>query len=443
MGRAVATWVFASASLFGCVADVDGTAAIDDVAAKRAGFDPNTFFSAGPPKGTDPFFASLGTNGRSCATCHVASEGWTITPADMQARFDATGGTDPVFRTNDGSVSPTADVSTVNARRSAYKMLLSRGVIRVGLPIPANAEFTLASVDDPYHHASASELSLFRRPLPSTNLAFLSAIMWDGREASLGSQAIDATLGHAKATDTVQSQMDSIVAFESSIFTASGSVVGAGGTENLGATGGPRNLASTPFYIGINDPIGMNPMNTPFDPKAMTMFSAWATNPGNGHPGWSRAAIARGETVFNTHQIAITGVKGLNDKLGVTTIQGTCTTCHDTPNVGDHSVAMALDIGLTDASQRTPDMPLYTLKNKTTGATIQTTDPGKALISGKWADIGKFKGPILRGVGLRAPYFHNGSAATLDAVLDFYEERFGLGLTVQERTDLLAFLQAI
>jgi len=449
----VAAVLFASGILSGCVADVDGTPGLDDISKGGAApkppppppkdGGPNSLITSGPIKPDNPFFLSLGTNGRSCATCHVGVEGWSMTPADLQARFDATNGTDPVFRTNDGSVSPTADVSTLAAMRTAYAMLLNRGDIRVGIGIPPGAEFSLDAVDDPYGHASASDLSLFRRPLPSTNLAFLSAVMWDGREASLGSQAIDATLGHAKATDTVQSQMDSIVAFESSIFTASGSVVGAGGTENLGATGGPRNLASTPFYIGINDPIGMNPMNTPFDPKAMTMFSAWATNPGNGHPGWSRAAIARGETVFNTHQIAITGVKGLNDKLGVTTIQGTCTTCHDTPNVGDHSVAMALDIGLTDASQRTPDMPLYTLKNKTTGATIQTTDPGKALISGKWADIGKFKGPILRGVGLRAPYFHNGSAATLDAVLDFYEERFGLGLTVQERTDLLAFLQAI
>jgi len=153
--------------------------------------------------------------------------------------------------------------------------------------------------------------------------------------------------------------------------------------------------------------------------------------------------IARGEVVFNTHPITLTGVKGLNDTLGVPSLQGTCTTCHDTPNVGNHSIAMALDIGLTDAARRTPDLPLYTLRNKTTGQTIQTTDPGKALISGKWADIGKFKGPILRAVSLRAPYFHNGSAASLGDVLDFYESRFGLGLTVQERADLIAFLQAI
>ena len=439
----VAVVLLASGSLLGCVSDVDGQAAIDDITAKGAGLDPNTYFSAGAPKGTDPFFTSLGTNGRSCATCHVAAEGWSITPASLQARFDATGGTDPVFRTNDGSVSPNADVSTVNARRAAYAMLLSRGVIRVGIAIPSTAEFSLVAVDDPYHYASASQLSLFRRPLPSTNLSFLSAIMWDGREASLTSQSIDATLGHAQATGTNQAQMDSIVSFESSLFTAVASDPAAGRLDNLGASGGPNQLANAPFYIGINDPIGKNPMGTAFDPSAMTMFTAWATNPGNGAPGRARAAIARGEVVFNTHPITITGVKGLNDTLGVPSLQGTCTTCHDTPNVGNHSIAMALDIGLTDASRRSPDLPLYTLRNKTTGQTIQTTDPGKALISGKWADIGKFKGPILRAVSLRAPYFHNGSAASLGDVLDFYESRFGLGLTVQERADLIAFLQAI
>ena len=44
-------------------------------------------------------------------------------------------------------------------------------------------------------------------------------------------------------------------------------------------------------------------------------------------------------------------------------IHGSCSTCHDTPNVGNHSVALPLDIGIADASRRTPDMPLYTLRN--------------------------------------------------------------------------------
>jgi cytochrome c peroxidase len=88
-------------------------------------------------------------------------------------------------------------------------------------------------------------------------------------------------------------------------------------------------------------------------------------------------------------------------------------------------------------------MPLYTLVNKITHATVQTTDPGRALVTGKWKDIGKFKGPVLRGLSARAPYFHNGFAATLDEVITFYVTRFGVALTSDERADLLRFLQSL
>jgi cytochrome c peroxidase len=102
-----------------------------------------------------------------------------------------------------------------------------------------------------------------------------------------------------------------------------------------------------------------------------------------------------------------------------------------------------LNIGVSDASRRTADLPLYTLRNKVTGETTQTTDPGRALISGAWGDIGKFKGPILRGVAARPPYFHNGSAATLEDVIDFYDTRFSIGFTAQEKADLVAFLRTL
>ncbi len=71
------------------------------------------------------------------------------------------------------------------------------------------------------------------------------------------------------------------------------------------------------------------------------------------------------------------------------------------------------------------------------------TDPGRALISGKFRDIGKTKGPNLRGLSTRAPYFHNGSAKDLNAVVDFYDERFHVGFTAQEKSDLVAFLSAL
>jgi cytochrome c peroxidase len=72
-----------------------------------------------------------------------------------------------------------------------------------------------------------------------------------------------------------------------------------------------------------------------------------------------------------------------------------------------------------------------------------TSDPGRALLTGKWADICKFKGPVLRGLASRPPYFHNGMAADLSAVIDFYNTRFGVGITAAERADLIAFLNSL
>ena len=88
-------------------------------------------------------------------------------------------------------------------------------------------------------------------------------------------------------------------------------------------------------------------------------------------------------------------------------------------------------------------MPLYTFRNNMTGEVIQTTDPGRALITGKWEHMSLFKGPILRSLASRAPYFHNGCAATLADVVDFYDSRFNIGLSAKEKGDLVAFLKAL
>src|SRR5512145_1603311 len=150
-----------------------------------------TYSKAGVIDRNGPFFQSLGVNGRSCSSCHLPAEGWTITPAGVQARFEASEGMDPIFRLVDGSNSPLADVSTLDARRRAYSMLLTKGLIRVGMKVPDGAEFDLVAVDDPYGFASAKELSLFRRPLPTTNVGFLSTVMWDGRETFRDAASLD------------------------------------------------------------------------------------------------------------------------------------------------------------------------------------------------------------------------------------------------------------
>lgn len=420
-----------------------------------------TMSSNGDIDFTGPFFQVLGTNGRSCNTCHVLDQGWGISAAGVQRRFEETSGKDPIFRLVDGANSPNVSVQTLRDRRKAYSMLLSKGLIRVERPIPAGAEFALISVDDPYHYASAAGLSLFRRPLPSTNLGFISTVMWDGREvdpanpmkiantpeenraileASLMHQAQDATSGHAQGiVPLTPEQQKGIVDFELGLATAQVRDDEVGWLMEWGAQGGPENILGFPFYIGINDNVA-DP-NGPFDPNSMSLFHSWARSRDD-----DRASVARGEVLFNSKPITISGVKGLNDNPyfgSPSSFTGTCTTCHNTPQMGDHSLAIALDIGVADGSRRTPDMPLYTLQNLTTGQVTTTTDPGLALSTGKWKDIGRFKGPVLRGLAARAPYFHNGMAPDLGAVLDFYNQRFGVVFTRRERADLIAFLRSL
>ena len=422
----------------------------------------------------NPFFLDLGINGRRCVTCHQPDENMGVSAAGVQARFRATRGTDPIFRTNDGSNSPLADVSTHDARRAAYSMLLRKGVIRVGLSVPANAEFELVAVRDPYgyagHNANNNELSLFRRPLPSTNLVFLSTVMWDGRETlqrgsaaaihfDLADQANSATQGHAQAPRPIdQATREAIFDFETGLFTAQVFDSRAGKLDSGGAEGGPDSLSLQPFVFGGNDPLGCdvngancNPQNAVFNPVVFTEFDAWAGLSGTDR-NRARAAVARGQDLFNTLPIPIRNVGGINDDFKVPVVMGTCTTCHDTPHAGDHSVPAPLDIGTADPPLRNGlnafglavgDMTVYKLRNKTTHEIKIVTDPGRALITGLWKDVGRFKGPVLRGLAGRAPYFHNGSATSLADAVNFYDVRFDLNLTQRQKDDLVAFLRSL
>jgi hypothetical protein len=409
---------------------------------------------------SNPFFQPLGTNGRSCATCHVAEQGWSFTPEGIQARFRSQGLDDPIFRNNDGSNCEGVLPVGPQDEWGAYSLLLTRGLIRVGLDVPPDAEFIIDSVDDPLKCLPATQdVSVYRRPLPSTNLRFLSAVMWDGRESSLtsaivddlGHQANDATRGHAQAfVDITAAQARQIVAFESALFTTQAFDNDAGMLSANGGGGGAEPLSTEAYFIGVNDPLGFNPTKAPFTSHVFTVFDEWLKLPASmkGPVAEGRRAIARGQDIFNHREFTVSGVGGLNDETfsnGVTlpsSFTATCTVCHDSPNAGSHSVKAPLDLGLTEPGVA-PYLPVYTLRNLSTGDRIRTTDPGRALITGKWRDLNRFKGPVLRGLAARAPYFHNGSATTLADVVDFYDQRFGLQLSARDRADLIAFLRAL
>jgi cytochrome c peroxidase len=122
-------------------------------------------------------------------------------------------------------------------------------------------------------------------------------------------------------------------------------------------------------------------------------------------------------------------------------------TGHDLANETNPQIASAVsELGI-------PDVPVF----KITGCpdpfadptqpaapyVIFTTDPGKGLISGLCSDVSRTKGPVLRGLAARAPYFHNGAAQNLDQLVNFYNQRFQMNLTNEEKQQLIAFLNSL
>jgi hypothetical protein len=476
--------------------------------------DPSGYIASFQPNGptrtsNNAFFKVFNpTNGRNCFTCHQPQDGWTISARSVRERFHDDPN-DPLFRVVDGANCPSDDVSNPGRKRRAFSLLLDKADIRSGIALPQSREFEILGIDDPYNctknpatglsaiptgAGTTGAVSLYRRPLPTTNIGFLTALLWDGREPDLFSLSLHATRNRLQsATDPTPAELQQMITFQgcdfknqehrasianppqtsacaqippgSGIFTAQLIDDDAGYLNAAGGRGGPKAvyqdlLTGFPpfptFFFGINDPFGLNPTGLRFRPDIFHLYDAWADLRGRGPVNASREQIERGQEVFNNTVINITGVAGINDALGQPVFPGACATCHDTPSAGNHSVPAPLNIGIANAGANKPPvldlsgLPVFTVVCTagsnvlaSAGQSFQVTDIGRAMISGRCADIGKFKGPILRGLPSRAPYFHNGGRATLLDVVNFYNERFDIGFTRQQKADLVAFLSSL
>jgi cytochrome c peroxidase len=181
---------------------------------------------------------------------------------------------------------------------------------------------------------------------------------------------------------------------------------GVGRLDSGGARGGPEELSRMTIARGRFD-----------------LFDAWANH---GNP--SRAQIYRGQEIFNS-------INAGNGR--------SCNGCHNSVNNGTSFTNAFFDVQAASFDARTPDLPLYTFRNRTTGEVRQLTDAGRGNITGLWSDLGKFKTPTLRALSARAPYFHNGIAPTLTDVVRHYETHLDFVYTDQQRADLVAFLSAL
>lgn len=454
------------------------------------------------------FFLSLGTNGRSCLTCHQPSQAMSVSAAYVREVFAATGGRDPLFAPVDGANCPNrvpeADTSgalrggrsgsaTLTDSRAAHSLLLDKGLFRIFLPVPKQTteltpgatEYTIEVVSDPngcntdpaYNQQvdpATGEvtriISVYRRPLMTANLKFKTTtltdaphspflpldpetggllpidpftgqyeslnIMWDGREPTLESQASDAVLIHSQATaPPTTAQVAQMVAFENGIYSAQAKLGPV--TLSLGASGGAMDLSAlsplTPTSLGT----------VPFQE-----FDAWNNISGTTPTAELQASIARGQQIFETFPFV--------DPQNPLATATTCSSCHAQPGGGENTIVAAqINNGIGGQSVNLngpapdPSLPIFKLtcvpgvEPSTDGTVVITNDPGLALITGRCRDIGAFTVPPIRGLAARAPYFHNGSAATILDVVNFYDQRFTIGFTAQQKQDLVNFLGAL
>jgi cytochrome c peroxidase len=356
------------------------------------------------------FFTPQGINGRHCGTCHAPEDGWSIKPSTVVQLFEETDGLHPIFVNHLDTDRPTSDMSTVEARWASTSMLRQGKFTRSVTP-PAVRDYQVVAASDPFGVGTTARLWFFRRPLPTADFRS-HTVMWDGAN-TVGTSLRDGLIRQARGNVTGAQQgapapdavIFAMVDYEMAMSHAQLVHKTAGMLDSDGARGGPE-AASEQALV-----------NARFD-----LYDAWQAS---GSP--ARQQIWRGQELFN----------------GVNPGGRSCRGCHNAANNGQNVNGTMFDIGASRPAFANPDMAVYTFRRNSDGVLLESTDPGRGIRTGNFADLNRFKTPNLRGLVARAPYFHNGIATTLAEVVDHYEAALGFVFTANEKADLVAFLEAL
>lgn len=431
-----------------------------------------------------PFFSPIGPNGRACVTCHQPSDSMSLSAETARARWQATDGKDPLFAASDGSNCPTLP----QADKASHSLLLDRALIRIQRPWPPRdlrgqpikPDFTIEVVRDPWGcnsgpkygpAAAAPNISVYRRPRPIANLKYLLAVgfaydpkqglplpldpesgrpmsgnlMADGRAGTLNAQMRDAASTHLEFLKNMsQKDMARIVDFESRVFSAQVRDKAGGALDEGGAEGGPQKLASS-------QPGQLGSQGVP----VWSEYAAWEKSAKE--PGLTpaqrafRESVARGARSFRERTFLISDSSGINAPIGFgNPVRNACAFCHNMSQMGNDVAPGQVDLGTTTLpfADPAPQLPLFRITCKGEphpfyGRIIYTSDPGYALTTGRCADVGKITLQSMRGLAARAPYFSNGSAKDLRAVIDYYDRRYTIGYSEQEKQDLVNLMSAL
>ncbi len=425
-----------------------------------------------------PFFAPIGKNGRACVTCHQPADSMSLSAATARERWDATGGKDPLFAAFDGSNCPTLPQES----RASHSLLLDRGLIRIPRAWPPKGvtpDFTLEVMRDPTtcnsgrYGPKAGVVSVYRRPRPVANMKYLLAVgfpfdpkqgwalprdpetglmmsgnlMSDGRAGTLKLQMADASGTHLEMLGKLTpAQLQAIEDFEGRVYAAQAVSNKGGALDTMGASGGPARLRDS-------EPGALGSIGVP----VWSEYAAWDRISDADAAKLTpqqlafRQSVARGARVFRDKTFLITDSAGINSRVGFgNPVRNSCVFCHNMSQMGNDVAPGQVDLGTTTLpfADPAPDMPLFRITCLKTphphyGRSFLTMDPGYALTTGKCADAGKITLQSMRGLAARAPYFSNGSAKDLRGVVDYYERRYTIGYTEQEKQDLVNLMSVL
>jgi len=426
------------------------------------------------------FFQPLGPNRRACVTCHQPANAMSLSVDAIRERWRATKGKDPLFAAIDGSDNPSAPQD----RESSHSLLLNRGLFRVGLPWPPvqnqTPEFNVEIVRDPTGvnrepswglKSARPTISVFRRPRPAANLKYVLApdngvfnvklgvlldrdpatgkpvsmnMMADARAGTLAIQAESAYRDHQEGKAQLrQDQLNQIIAFESQVYAAQ---IFDNGAKDLVETNGPGALGPLNLF---REMAGV--LNSPAKPVFLS-FDRWKSDTE------FRQSVARGNDIFLNRTFWVRDVAHINSIGLGNPAKRSCAVCHNAVMSGMDRAPGWVDLGTSNFPTWTEpktwneagDLPVFKLTCRSDakphpflGRVIYTSDPGRALITGKCADIGAITMGQFRGLAARAPYFSNGSAKSLIEIVDYYDRRFDMRLTTQEKEDLVNFLRVL
>lgn len=348
----------------------------------------------------------LGGNGRSCADCHMPSDGFQLSPASARARFDALqaerehnmNADDPLFRPVD------ADDFRINGDNAVdFSNLVENGLIRITMPLPLNVKLIDPATGQPTDETS---VDLWRAVMPVPNVAITGPDgvlpVWppgaprppimgqdpngpnrqggyqhDARFGTLQEQARGALFAHAQVSvEPPQRMLDDLAAFQQTLF------------------------SSPEVELLANAILSDSTLFPDPDPELNELEQ-------------------QGKVVFNRACAQCHG--GTLHPSG-----STPETAFVRPLVRYHNIATACPRPATDGYAPCPERLARNARTYRitradgTFQTVTTSDPGRLLLTGQPADLGVMDVTQLRGISKTAPYFHNNSAATLEDVVDHY-----------------------